>query len=286
MRRVALAGASCVMLLAGCGRPPQERAEEFLRIYDGVIQKMYKITAEAYWKSATDVTEMHVGERIGAEKVMGSFSGNPWVIETVRDLLDEKESLDDLTVRQLQSVLLSAAEHPGTVPEIVEARVTEEAQQGAILDSFQFCAERAGDNCVEVVTPNQIDQVLVTSRDEAERRRIWEVSKQTGPALKQGIDRLRNLRNQVAREMGFDSFFALQVADYGMTVDEMMVHDEALQRGPWALVRAAPHMGQARAGGTLPPGASRHDSRSLDRQPVGPGLARPEPGRGSRQPGP
>ena len=222
MRRVALAGAWCVMLLAGCGRPPQERAEEFLRIYDGVIQKMYKITAEAYWKSATDVTEMHVGERIGAEKVMGSFSGNPWVIETVRDLLDEKESLDDLTVRQLQSVLLSAAEHPGTVPEIVEARVTEEAQQGAILDSFQFCAERAGDNCVEVVTPNQIDQVLVTSRDEAERRRIWEVSKQTGPALKQGIDRLRNLRNQVAREMGFDSFFALQVADYGMTVDEMM----------------------------------------------------------------
>lgn len=222
MKRVGLAGVTCLLLFVGCTRAPQQRADEFLQIYDGVVQKMYKITAEAYWKSATDVTELHVGERIGAEMVMGSFSGNPWVINTVKDLLEEKERLDDLTVRQLQSVLLSAAEHPGTIPDIVEARVTEEAEQGAILDSFEFCADRTGDACAEVVTPNQIDQVLVTSRDEADRRNTWEVSKQTGPALKEGIDRLRSLRNQVAREMGYDSFFALQVSDYGMTVDEMM----------------------------------------------------------------
>ncbi len=222
MGRIAFAGAYCLLLFGGCGRPPQERADEFLETYDTVIQKMYKITAEAYWKSATDVTEMHVGERIGAEKVMGAFSGNPWIIETVKGLLEEKESLDDLTVRQLQSVLLSAAEHPGTIPDVVEARVTEEAKQGAILDSFEFCADPADGECRQVVTPNQIDEVLVTSRDEAERRKTWEVSKQTGPALKEGIDRLRDLRNEVATEMGYDSFFALQVADYGMTVDEMM----------------------------------------------------------------
>jgi peptidyl-dipeptidase A len=34
--------------------------------------------------------------------------------------------------------------------------------------------------------------------------------------------KLRDLRNKVAREMGFDTFFALQVADYGMTVPEML----------------------------------------------------------------
>jgi peptidyl-dipeptidase A len=40
--------------------------------------------------------------------------------------------------------------------------------------------------------------------------------------LRDGLLRLRDLRNQVARAMGFDSFFALQVADYGMTVPEMI----------------------------------------------------------------
>jgi peptidyl-dipeptidase A len=47
-------------------------------------------------------------------------------------------------------------------------------------------------------------------------------SKEIGRKLKPGLDELRSLRNQVAREMGYSSFFALQVADYGMTVPEMM----------------------------------------------------------------
>ena len=207
---------------AGCAPTPQDTANEFLRTYDALLQKMYAITAEAYWNAATDVTELHVGERIGAEKTMAAFAGSPWVIDTVKTLLADRNRLDDLTERQLRGILLSAAEYPGTIPEVVAARVAEEARQGAILDSFEFCAERSGDDCREIVTPNQIDEVLVKSTDEAERRKIWAVAKQTGPALKEGIGKLRDLRNQVAQEMGYDSFFALQVDDYGMAVEEMM----------------------------------------------------------------
>ena len=114
------------------------------------------------------------------------------------------------------------AQYPGTIPEIVSARVAAEARQGAVLDSFAFCSDRAGERCRKTVTANEIDNILVNSRDEAERRHIWEVSKQTGPALKEGLAELRDLRNRLAQEMGYDSFFALQVADYGMTVEEMM----------------------------------------------------------------
>ncbi len=222
MKYSACAFALALLLASGCAPSPQQRAEEFLTTYDNLVQRMYAITAEAYWKSATDVTELHVGERIGAEKSMAAFSGNPWVIETVKALLDAKGQLDAITRRQLQQVLLSAAEYPGTIPEVVAARVAAEARQSAILDSFEFCADRVNGRCRQVVTPNEIDQVLVSSRDAVERRKTWEVSKQTGPALKQGIAEMRDLRNQVAQEMGYDSFFALQVADYGMSVEEMM----------------------------------------------------------------
>ena len=214
--------AVALALAAGCAPTPQDTANEFLRTYDALLQKMYAITGEAYWKAATDVTELHVGERIGAEKTMAAFAGSPWVIDTVKTLLADRNRLDDITERQLRGILLSAAEYPGTIPEVVAARVAEEARQGAILDSFEFCAERSGDDCREIVTPNQIDEVLVKSTDEAERRKIWAVAKQTGPALKEGIGKLRDLRNQVAQEMGYDSFFALQVDDYGMAVEEMM----------------------------------------------------------------
>ncbi len=219
-----------IFLACGRGGPsPQERAEEFLAIYDGVGQKLYAITSEAYWKSATDVTDQHVGERIGAESALAAFSGSRWVIETVRGLLDQKDQLDDLTARQLEKILLSAAEYPGTVPELVEARISQEAKQSAVLDAFEFCTEKRGEACTKTINPNQIDNILRDSRHEARRRHIWEVSKQTGPTLKPGLIELRRLRNELAQEMGYSSFFALQVADYGMTVDEMMQLMEQFQ---------------------------------------------------------
>lgn len=214
--------AATTLFFAGCAPNPQELADEFLETYSGLTQRLYAIAAEANWKSATDVTEQHVGERIGAEQAMAAFTGSPWAIETARGLLARPARLDDLSARQLRKVLLFAAEYPGTIPEVVAARVAAEARQSAALDSFEFCADRGLDGCREVVTPNGIDRILVESRDEAERRQAWEVSKQVGPVLKQGVAELRDLRNQVAREMGYDSFFALQVADYDMTVPEMM----------------------------------------------------------------
>lgn len=214
--------AATTLFFAGCAPNPQELADEFLETYSGLTQRLYAIAAEANWKSATDVTEQHVGERIGAEQAMAAFTGSPWAIETARGLLARPARLDDLSARQLRKVLLFAAEYPGTIPEVVAARVAAEARQSAALDSFEFCADRGPDSCREVVTPNDIDRILVESRDEAERRQAWEVSKQVGPVLKQGVAELRDLRNQVAREMGYDSFFALQVADYDMTVPEMM----------------------------------------------------------------
>jgi len=230
MKRILLS--LVVALTFSCGSSglsPQQEADRFLAMYDGIGQKLYAVTSEAYWKSATDVTEQHVGERIGAESALAAFSGSRHVIETTRSLLAAKDELDDLTVLQLEKVLLTAAEYPGTIPETVEARVAQEAKQSAALDAFEFCAEQRGESCVKVVNPNQIDGILLDSRDVKQRQHIWEVSKQTGPVLKPGLIELRRLRNELAQEMGYDSFFALQVADYGMTVDEMMEMMEGFQ---------------------------------------------------------
>jgi len=201
---------------------PREAAADFLSAYNGVLQPLYKVSAEANWKASTDVTPQHVGERIGADRAYAAFAGSPYVIERTGALLDHKSELKDLTRRQLERIWLAAAEYPGTIPEVVSARVEQEAQQSATLDSFEYCLEKKDGECAATITPNEIDDTLRDSRDEAKRRRVWEVSKQVGPALKPGLLELRDLRNRVAQEMGYDSFFALQVAGYGMSVAEMM----------------------------------------------------------------
>ncbi len=211
-------------------RAPQEEADEFLAMYENIAQKLYTVTAEAYWKAGTDVTDQHTGERIGADRAFGAFAGSSYVIDRTRKLLSQEGEVNDLTRRRLRKVLLAASEYPGTIPDVVGERVEQEARQSSILDSFEFCYERKGETCIETVTPNQIDDTLRESRDVAVRRRIWEVSKQVGPALKPGLVELRRLRNRIAQEMGYSSFFALQVSDYEMSVDEMMQTMEGFQR--------------------------------------------------------
>lgn len=222
MKRFATGAAAC-LLLAGCnGGGSGSPARDFLAMYNDIDQKVTTVAAQASWKASTDVTEQHTGERIGASGAVAAFEGSRYVIDATRALLARKDALSDLERRQLNKILLNAAEAPGTIPDVVEKRVQTEARAGAVLDGFVFCMEEKGGKCAKTMNPNQIDDLLDTSRNLAERQKVWEVSKQTGPALKKSLTELRELRNRVATELGFSSYFHLQVADYGMSVAEMM----------------------------------------------------------------
>lgn len=210
------------------GRDVRAEVKEFLQMYSTIDQRLYTVASEAEWKASTDVTDEHTGQSIGATGAKAAFEGNVYIIEKTKEFLKHKDQLDDLSVRQLQEILYTASAYPGTIPDIVSARVAAEAKQAAILNSFQFCWEKQGDACARVVTPNQIDDILANSLDLAERQRAWEVSKQTGPALKPGLLELQRLRNGVAREMGFSSFFDLEVSSYGMPTKDMRALTEGM----------------------------------------------------------
>ncbi len=220
-----LAVAVACGVLAGCSNsdaPAAGEAQAFLRMYNDIGQRLSTVANQAAWNSVTDVNERTTGERIGAEKALAAFQGSRHVIETSRRLLAGRDSLTDLEFRQLDKILLTAAEWPATIPEVVNARIEGEARLRATLNGFTFCLETRAGKCLRSITPNQIDEVLRTSTDLRERRRIWEISKQTGPVLKPELARVRDLRNRVATELGYSSYFHLQVADYGMSVAEMM----------------------------------------------------------------
>lgn len=196
-------------------------AAKFLEFYNRAYQHLYTANSEAIWKSVTDVSSEHTGQRIGADEAMASFCGNPYVIEQAREFLKAKDQLDDLSVRQLRAILRRAAESPGTIPEVVSKRVSAEARQAATLDGFEFKWQRPGSTNLEPTTANQIDDILGSSTNLEERLAVWKASKESGVALKPGLLELRDLRNRVAREMGHSSFFALQVSAFDMSPAEM-----------------------------------------------------------------
>jgi peptidyl-dipeptidase A len=196
--------------------PVQERADAFLKLANAGYQSLYRVNSEAQWDAVTDVTAEHDAASEAAGKAYAAFNGNPAIIQTAREFLAQKDALDDVTVRQLNQVLLNAAEYPMTNPALVDARVHAETLQSSILNSFQF--KLHGKN----VTANEIDDLLASSNDLAERRAVWEASKESGKALKDNLIKLRDLRNGAAGELGFPDYFGLQVAAYGMTTAEMV----------------------------------------------------------------
>ena len=207
----------------------EKEAEAFLDTITSLLVPVSTVAAEADWSAATDVTPEHTGLRTGADKALATLAGSTVIITRAKAFLQKRKDLDDVTARQLEKLLLGAAESPGTLPDIVSQRVEAEARQSSILDGYTFCLQSkpgalpgAPGACVRTGTANQIDDTLRKSRDLVERQRIWNASKEIGRPLKPGLVELRGLRNRVAKEMGYSSYFALQVADYGMSVSEMM----------------------------------------------------------------
>ena len=87
----------------------------------------------------------------------------------------------------------------------------------------------------------------------------------------------------MAREMGYSSFFALQVADYGMTVQEMMALLDGTLAATAPLYDGLHCWARHTLAGPLQAAGPAPAARPLAGQPLGPELARP--GRG-RRPGP
>jgi peptidyl-dipeptidase A len=225
--------------------PAEREARAFLEMVSALYQPVYRVAAEAGWRASTDVSPARAGERAGAEKSAAALLGSKAVIEKARTLLALERRLDPLTVRQLRRLLLTAAENPGTVAEVVARRAEAEAEQARIAETFTFCLDAppvgapgaappdatapaaTPRRCARPASATQLDAILRRSPSLDERARAWSASKEVGGALKPGLEALVPLRNQIAREMGYPSFFALQVADYGMTITEMSTLLEA-----------------------------------------------------------
>ncbi len=206
--------------------PSGARAEAaaFLRLYDSLYVGQATVASEASWAASTNVGPGTEGGRTAANQAFAAFAGDLAIIQQTRALLARRAELEPIQVRALESILLRAGDAPGTLPEVVNARIAEESRLAAVQDGYVYCfTPRAADgSCAAGKNANDVDHVLLDSTDLSERLRVWEASKDIGVPLKSGLVTLQRLRNQVAREMGYSSFFGLQSAGYGLSSDEMI----------------------------------------------------------------
>jgi peptidyl-dipeptidase A len=218
--------------LLGCGARAEQSSgnaqlEKFLSGYNQTFQRLSYASQLAEWESNTHIVD---GDSTNAMRTrranedLARFVGSSENIAQIQKFLEHRNQLSPLEARELDVMLYAAAEKPQTAADVVSERIAAETKQTETLYGFQFKLHR------KPVTPNQIDDALRSSRKLADRRAVWEASKEVGPVLKPGLVHLRDLRNRVVQTLGYPDYFSYQVSDYSMTTEEMLRLNDELVR--------------------------------------------------------
>ena len=218
-----------LLTVAGCGAKPdaQTAAQAFLDDYTKTGMELGYKASLAEWASNTHIVEgddTNARATRAAKEALAAFTGSRENIAKAQEFLAKKEQLDPLQTKQLENILRSAAENPQTVPELVKQKIAAETEQVEKLYGFTFEADG------RELTTNEIDRILRESTDLAERRRVWEASKEVGKGLRPGLIKLRDLRNRTVQALGYSSFAGHQASEYEMTSAEMVELMEKVNR--------------------------------------------------------
>ena len=197
----------------------QQAAQAFLdSLNKGYVDVSYQYS-EAQWQSNIKIVEGDSTNAINERKAgeaYANYIGSKALIDRVRSLLADRNDLTELQAKQLEKFLYNAANYAETAKEAVAERIKTETEQVAKLYGYNYAVDG------KKVTTNDIDNMLKSETDVAKRLALWNASKEVGKNLKPGLVKLRGLRNEVVKSLGYNDYFSYQVSDYGMTADEMM----------------------------------------------------------------
>ncbi|HYE97169.1 MAG TPA: M2 family metallopeptidase [Rubricoccaceae bacterium] len=201
------------------GGDARAEAQAFLDAYMRAYQPLYYESAQAQWAANTRIIEgdtTNAARVQRADEALAAFTGSVENIEAARRFLARRAELAPLQVTQFEQILYNAGANPQTAADLVRQRIAAETAQTETLYGFTFRIDG------EEVSPNEIDAALRESTDLDDRLDAWEASKEVGPTLSDGLERLRGLRNGVVQALGYDDYFAYQVSDYDMSSAEML----------------------------------------------------------------
>lgn len=194
------------------------QAQAFIDSYTAEYQRLYTASSNAEWDSNTRIVE---GDDTNARRTkeanerIAGFTGSTLNVALARRFLSRRRELAPLQVKQLERIVYLAGASPESARDVVRERIAAETRQNEKLYGYTFKIDG------RAVTPNQIDEILRTSTNVEERRKAWLASKEVGKELRDGLADLQRLRNAVVSPLGYKSFNTYQVAEYGMSAEEM-----------------------------------------------------------------
>jgi peptidyl-dipeptidase A len=197
--------------VSSSARTAEQRAAELSQFIDRLVaelQPLHRRHNEAVWMANVTGDPVHEQESGRLDIQIRSLFAKPEPYAFLQGIAQEGGVADPQFARQLQLLLNYYRAHQIPIAHI-ERMV---ALEKALESRFNNFRALLGD---ERVSENRIREILRDSDDAAERRSAWEASKQIGSEVRDDLVALVRLRNEAARQLGFEHYYAMS-----LTLDE------------------------------------------------------------------
>ena len=178
---------------------------EFIERHTAKVQPLERLISIAYWEAALSGTREDFDRYSRLRLELERIYSDPGEFDLVRNARDSGV-LEDPLQRRIADLLylryLGNQVDPGMLERVVEL-------SSAIENRFNvFRAEVDG----RTMTSNEVGEALRESRDSLYRRRVWEASKEAGAEVAPDLLELVEMRNGMARSLGFEDFHSMSLS--------------------------------------------------------------------------
>ncbi len=181
---------------------PASELERFISGFEERLAPVERAADAAWWNLATSGTEEAQEEFVGAGKEYNGLFSDRDEYEMLSAHYEDLDSVESPLLRRRVEVLYRTFEERQGDGKILGRIEKLEAEANAIYGNHRSVV--GGEKLVE----NEVRELLRSSKDEDLRREAWEASKSVGREVEGTVRELARLRNQLAREQGYENYYA------------------------------------------------------------------------------
>jgi peptidyl-dipeptidase A len=176
--------------------------ERFISDFEARMAPLERAVDEAWWNLATSGTDEAQEQFVRAGKAYNGLFSDQAEYSDLADIYENPDVLESSILRRQVEMLYTAfAERQGD--EATLGRIEElEAEANAVFGNHRSVVRG------KALGENEVRELLRTSADQDLRREAWEASKSVGSAVERTVRELASLRNLLAREQGYENYYA------------------------------------------------------------------------------
>jgi peptidyl-dipeptidase A len=201
-----------VIVLAGmvmsCGTTEKEQMENELELFiaevEAMIRPLSKDAAIAYYDASISGNEKDYETAADLELELSKVFADKKDFARLKKIRDSRAVSDPMLLRQLE-VLYNSYLSKQIDEDKLEAMIRLQTENEKKFSTFRAVMDE------KKLTDNEIEEILRTSTDNRMLEAAWTASKEIGSVVADDVLRLVKMRNDAARELGFDNYHAMQL---------------------------------------------------------------------------